>query len=34
MKAFDLAKQMHQQNSLETIGHLLELINAQFSHTT
>ncbi|TRZ25251.1 hypothetical protein HGM15179_001830 [Zosterops borbonicus] len=34
MKAFDLAKQLPQQDSLETIGHLLELINAQFSHTT
>ncbi|KFO58189.1 Zinc finger MYND domain-containing protein 12, partial [Corvus brachyrhynchos] len=29
MKAFDLAKQLPQQDSLETIGHLLELINAQ-----
>ncbi|XP_072773360.1 zinc finger MYND domain-containing protein 12 isoform X1 [Taeniopygia guttata] len=34
MKAFDLAKQLPQQDSLETIGHLLELINAQLSHTT
>ncbi|XP_053818818.1 zinc finger MYND domain-containing protein 12 [Vidua chalybeata] len=34
MKAFDLAKQLPQQDSLETISHLLELINAQFSHTT
>ncbi|XP_058710819.1 zinc finger MYND domain-containing protein 12 [Poecile atricapillus] len=34
MKAFDLAKQLPQQDSLETIGHLLELINMQFSHTT
>ncbi|RLV95573.1 hypothetical protein DV515_00012852 [Chloebia gouldiae] len=34
MKAFDLAKQLPQPDSLETIGHLLELINAQFSHTT
>lgn len=34
MKAFNLAKQLPQQESLETISHLLELINAQFSHTT
>ncbi|XP_057895404.1 zinc finger MYND domain-containing protein 12 [Melospiza georgiana] len=34
MKAFDLAKQLPQQDSLETIGHLLELINAHFSQTT
>ncbi|XP_062363717.1 zinc finger MYND domain-containing protein 12 [Cinclus cinclus] len=34
MKAFDLAKQLPQQDSLENISHLLELINAQFSHTT
>ncbi|XP_064534792.1 zinc finger MYND domain-containing protein 12 isoform X1 [Pseudopipra pipra] len=33
MKAFDLAKELPQQESLETIGHLLELINANFSHT-
>ncbi|KAJ7396466.1 Zinc finger MYND domain-containing protein 12 [Pitangus sulphuratus] len=32
MKAFDLAKELPQQESLETIGHLLELINASFSH--
>ncbi|KAJ7411691.1 Zinc finger MYND domain-containing protein 12 [Willisornis vidua] len=33
MKAFDLAKELPQQVSLETIGHLLELINASSSHT-
>ncbi|KAM9256308.1 zinc finger MYND domain-containing protein 12 [Cariama cristata] len=33
MKAFDLVKQLPQQESLETIGHLLKLINSKPSHT-
>ncbi|KFV48021.1 Zinc finger MYND domain-containing protein 12, partial [Tyto alba] len=33
MKAFDLVKQLPQQESLEAIGHLLELINSKPSYT-
>lgn len=33
MKAFDLVKQLPQQESLGAIGHLLKLINSKPSHT-